>query len=928
VLKLRYAIVLLLLTPTALWAQNGRPEVIVDVHHDMSPPLREMPPGPRRIGDLEAEPVRHIPSSRTQPLGPDAVLQKPPRDGMAALAPLAPTAITNFDGIGNGFVGPAGTFVVNSAPPDTNGAVGPNHVVEVVNTDFAVFNKAGTPVFGPVPINTLWSGFANSNCGAQNDGDPVVVYDRIADRWIISQFQVSVNPSEQCVAVSATPDPTGSYFRYTFKYGTDFPDYPKMGVWPDGYYITYNVFTAGGAAFLGGRACVFDRANMLAGAAATQVCFDTTTSFGGLLPADLDGRTLPAAGAPEPFIALGATSTTLALWKFHADFAAPLNSTFAGPTTISVPAYAEACAPSGTCIPEGGSANLLDSLSDRLMYRAAYRNFGDHEAIVVNHSVTAGASVGVRWYELRGVTTTPTLFQSGTFAPDATYRWMGSAAMDSAGNIAIGYSASSSAITPQIRVTGRLAGDPAGQLTLGETTIVSSGGAQLARLSRWGDYSSMSVDPSDDCTFYYSNEYIPATGTFNWKTRIASFKLSTCGGADFSLSASPTTVNATQGGPSGTSTITVAPTGGFTGNVTLSVSGLPTGATASFTPNPTTSTSLLAVSASAAAVAGTYPLTVTGTSGALTHTTSVSLVIAGPPDFALSASPASVTVPQGSNRSTTITVTKLNGFAGAVDLSVTGLPPGATGTFNPTTTTTTSTLTLTVDPTVTQATYNLTVTGTSGALTHTTMVALNVVPPADFSISASPTTVTAAQGASAPTTITVTPVNGFNGAVALSVTGLPTGATGSFNPASTTSTSVLTLDAGTAATGTYTLTITGTSGALSHTTTVDFTVTAGQAAGFSVAVTPAALTVQHGKSGSYAVTITRTGGFAGAVALSVSGQQTGVTATFNPASATGNTSTLNITAIGKATRDTVTLTITGTAAGFPTATTTVSLTIR
>src|SRR5262245_12257720 len=894
----------------------------------MSPPLRELPPGPRRIGDLEAEPVRHIPSSRTQPLGPDAVLQKPPRDGMAALAPLAPTTIANFDGIGNGFVGPAGTFVVNSAPPDTNGAVGPNHVVEVVNTDFAIFNKTGTPVFGPVPINTLWTGFANSNCGAENDGDPVVVYDRIADRWIISQFQVTLTPSEQCVAVSVTGDPTGSYFRYTFKYGTDFPDYPKMGVWPDAYYITYNVFNAAGTVFLGGRACAFDRAKMLTGAAATQVCF-TTTQFGGILPADLDGRTLPAAGAPAPFIALGATNTTLALWKFHVDFVTPGNSTFAGPTSITVPAFAEACGATGTCIPQNGGTNL-DSLSDRLMYRAAYRNFGDHEAIVVNHAVTAGSSVGVRWYELRGVTTTPTLFQSGTFAPDATFRWMGSAAMDQAGNIAIGYSASSAAITPQIRVTGRLAGDPAGQLTQGETTIVSSTGAQLATLTRWGDYSSMSVDPTDDCTFYYTNEYIPANGRFNWKTRIASFKLSPCGAAaaDFSLSAAPTTVNLTQGGPAGTSTITVTPSGGFTGSVALSVTaGLPAGATASFSPASTTSTSTLTLVAGTAA-AGTYPLTVTGTSGTLTHTTTVTLVVAGPPDFSLSASPASVTVPQGSNGSTTITVAKVNGFNGSVSLSVSGLPTGVTAVFNPQSTTTTSTLTFTVDPTAAQASTNLTVTGTSGALTHTTGVTLVVVPPADFSISALPTTVTAAQGTSNPTTITVTPVNGFNAAVGLSVSGLPAGATGSFSPNPTTTSSILTLGAGTAVPGTYPLTVTGTSGALTRTTTVDFVVTAGQPAGFSVAVAPLTLTVQHGKSGSYTVTITRTGGFAGAVTLSVSGLQTGVTATFNPAAPTGNTATLNINAIGNAQRVTRTLTITGTATGFPPATATVTLTIR
>ena len=214
--------------------------------------------------------------------------------------------------------------------------------------------------------------------------------------------------------------------------------------------------------------------------------------------------TLPPAGAPNPVIALGATSTTLALWKFHVNFDAPALSTFLGPTTISVPSYAEACS-GGTCIPQSGGGRL-DSLADRLMYRAAYRNFGDHEALVVNHAVTASSSVGVRWYEIRNLSTgMPLAFQASTYAPDATYRWMGSAAMDKAGNIALGYSASSSSIVPQIRFTGRLASDPLNEMTQSEGTIIAGTGAQRATLTRWGDYTSMSIDPADDCTFWYTN---------------------------------------------------------------------------------------------------------------------------------------------------------------------------------------------------------------------------------------------------------------------------------------------------------------------------------------------------------------------------------------------------------------------------------------
>src|SRR5262245_16593299 len=260
-LRLR-ATVLLLLLPAGAFAQ-GRSQVIPATHHDTSPPLREMPPGPRYFGALEAEPVRHIPSKRNPHSGPDPVLQEP-GSGLSALAASAP--LVNVDGIGNGFTGPNGTFIVQYAPPDTNAAVGPNHIVETVNVDFAVFNKAGTAVYGPVPTNTLWTGFGG-NCPIQNDGDPIVAYDRIADRWIITQFQVSTQPYQQCVAISTSPDPTGSYYRYAFNYPNVFPDYPKLGVWPDAYYISYNVFNTSGTGFLYSKACAFDRAKMLTGQA-------------------------------------------------------------------------------------------------------------------------------------------------------------------------------------------------------------------------------------------------------------------------------------------------------------------------------------------------------------------------------------------------------------------------------------------------------------------------------------------------------------------------------------------------------------------------------------------------------------------------------------------------------------------------------------
>jgi hypothetical protein len=536
---------------------SGHSIVSQNVNHDVSPPLISMKPAPDQGKPRFEHEQGHLPMAQQQGKVKDPVLQN-------WFSPLAiPTPILNFDGVGQGFTGPNGTFTVVSAPPDTNGAVGPNHSVQIVNTDFAIFNKSGTPIYGPVPINTLWSGFGGG-CQTNNDGDPVVVYDRISDRWVISQFSVSTTPYLQCVAVSQTADPTGAYNRYSFSYGTAFNDYPKMGVWPDAYYVTYNMF-ANGTTFSGAKICAFDRTRMLAGQAATQQCFDTSTSYGGLLPSDLDGSRLPPAGSPNYILSLGSAANTLAFWKFHVDWTTPGNSTFIGPTTLATAAYAEACG-GGTCIPQAGTTQQLDSLADRLMYRLAYRNFGDHEALVTNHSITAGASVGVRWYEIRSPGTTPAIIQQGTYAPDSNYRWMGSIAQDQSGNMALGFSLSGAALRPTISYTGRLAGDAFGQMTQGVGTIIAGGGSQIgSSLTRWGDYSAMQVDPVDDCTFWYTTEYIPVDGAFNWRTRIASFKFPSC--APPPPTSTPTSTPTNTNTPTNTPTATSTPAviGGLAG---------------------------------------------------------------------------------------------------------------------------------------------------------------------------------------------------------------------------------------------------------------------------------------------------------------------------------------------------------------------------
>ena len=814
-------------TQPAAPASGPQPIITFPVHTDVSAPLRELQgpqnqQGSARGNDRATKEIKA--SQGNAPVGGS------PSSPLAATA--APAVGVFFDGIGVGL----GAYTPAAAPPDPNGAVGPNHYVETVNTDLAVFTKTGALLYGPVPINTVWAGFGGG-CELDNDGDPTVLYDRAADRWIISQFAVTTTLYLNCVAVSLTPDPTGAYNRYAYQ-NTDFPDYPKFGVWSDGYYVTFNNF-AGGATFSGGMACAYDRTAMIAGAlSAAQVCFNAGPTYGGLLPSTVDGARLPPVGSPNYIVALDApvTSTLLQTWKFKVNWTTPASSTFTGPTPITVPSYTNACstAPRGDCIPQSGTTQKLESLGDRLMYRLAYRNFGDHEALVANHAIVSGSSVGVRWYELRVNAGDLTLFQQGTFAPDATFRFMGSAAMDQTGNIGLGYSASSSTLFPSIRYTGRLATDAAGTMQA-EATIIASGGSQLPNLARWGDYTSLAVDPVDDCTFWYTNEYLKTSGTFNWSTRVATFKFPGCAPAapDFSLAVTPASQSVVEG-TSTTYTATVTPSGGFTGSVNLSVAGLPAGATGTFSPNPTTTTSTLSVATASTTAAGTYPLTITGVSGTLTRSTTATLVVTAPatPDFSLAVTPASQSVVQGTSATYTATVTPSGGFAGSVSLSVTGLPAGATGTFSPNPTTTgTSTLTVTTATTTPTGSFALTITGVSGALTHSTgaTLAVTAAPVPDFSLAVTPASQTVVQGTSTTYTVTITGSGGFTGPVSLSVTGLPAGATAAFSPnPTTTGTSTLTVTtATTTPTGSFALTITGVSGSLTRTATATLAVAAG-----------------------------------------------------------------------------------------------------
>jgi len=488
-------------------------------HNDTSPALRDMKPLPVvPRSNHEANPNPKLPIHHKD--SPDTVVQS-----HAAPSPNMPAPILNFDGI------PFPGVVCFCAPPDTNGEVGLTQYVQIVNEGYQVFDKTtGNSVFGPASIASIWTGFSGP-CEFAGDGDPVVLYDQLANRWIISQFADNgITVTDECIAVSTTSDATSPYNRYGFHMTDNFLDYPHLSVWPDAYYMSANIFNPSGTAFLGPQPFAFDRAAMLAGNPAT---FVSTGITGGpaedaYLPADLDGSTPPPANAPATFVEFPSTGA-YRVFHFHADFLVPANSTFTLFASPLAAPFTLLCPFTRSCVPQLGSGDGLDAIADRLMFRLAYRNFGDHEAVVGNFTVSSAAVAGIRWFELRGVTAGPvTLFQESTYQPDTDWRWMGSVAQDVQGNLALGFSASSPTIFPQIRYAGRLAGDPIGTLAQGEAHLIDGTGSQTDTVNRWGDYSDLTVDPVDDCTFWYTQEYYTVTSSFNWRTRIGNFKFPGC----------------------------------------------------------------------------------------------------------------------------------------------------------------------------------------------------------------------------------------------------------------------------------------------------------------------------------------------------------------------------------------------------------------
>jgi hypothetical protein len=511
-------------------ALASNPDVIKASRNDVSAPLSQMVVGASSNGGGSN---RQTPTARAT----GAIITNPNSDPVAApfAGPLTGvTSFLNFDG--QSAQDNRNLFGFAFVPPDTNGAVGATQFVQMVNVTIAVYDKSsGALQLGPAAIHTLWSGFGGlcefggGTPTFADGGDPVVLYDHLAGRWLVTQLQydTTFTHTAQCLAVSTSSDATGSYNRYEFDFGSNFPDYPKFGIWPDAYYNSINVFRP--HSFAGAKACAFDRKAMLAGAPASKICFQQPPTVSSLLPADLDGSTPPPAGSPNYYVGL-ADSTHLNFFRFHVDFSHPLNSSFSGPTLVAVAPYSEICARAITrsCIPQPPPGEKVDGLGDRVMFRLAYRNFGDHESLVVNHTVKGGPLAGVRWYEIRNPSA-PFVYQQSTLIDPNVNYWLGSIAMDETGNIALGFSVSSHSVFPSVYVAGRAPTDSAGAM-FGPLLLVNGSGVQFNSFKRWGDYSSMSVDPTDDCTLWYTQEYYAVTGRFNWATRIGSFKFNSCKG--------------------------------------------------------------------------------------------------------------------------------------------------------------------------------------------------------------------------------------------------------------------------------------------------------------------------------------------------------------------------------------------------------------
>jgi hypothetical protein len=493
--------------------------------------VRDMPQiGPTETEREQQEELERLPPPAQEKKPLPGAIEPPVVDSIQPSSPSTPTPLANFDGLdftswGSGF------------PPDTVGDVGPNHYVQAVNSAFAVYNKTGTRLTA-VTFNNFWGTVATgTQCAGSHRGDPTVVYDPQHDRWVVADFAFAGGgtavPFYECVAVSKTADPTGAYWLYAIR--TDdaahpwFSDYPKMGVWHDGLYMTVNMFNSA-LSFQESRVWAFNLTDMIAGASLRSVVIDLNTSSEfSLLPGNYRG-TLPPASREELVIGESQTAFGFNVYKFKPNYTTPASSTFTGPTVVSQASYT---APAGS---NPSPANGLDTVQgDNLKMQAQYRNIGGTESLWVSHS--AGTTPNsIQWAQINvtggTINTTPVQQQIyGNLSSDGLYRWIPSLAVDRQGNMMLGYSASSASVFPSIRYNGRLATDTPNTLPQGEVVLQAGSGSESGSCNgtctRWGDYSTMSVDPSDDCTFWYSTLYFSTSG-LAWRTRIGAVKFTQC----------------------------------------------------------------------------------------------------------------------------------------------------------------------------------------------------------------------------------------------------------------------------------------------------------------------------------------------------------------------------------------------------------------
>jgi hypothetical protein len=544
-----------LLSILTLPAQSGGTYVQHPVRFAISAPLGELAklPQPLTYGFREENPVRYLP---TPPFGPvvDTVEQN-----SVASSGANYTLGADLVGLGVGFP----NFTVQETPPDTNMAVGDTQIVDWVDDSYVVCSKSSPYTCGsPFSGRLLWQNLGGP-CYAEADGDIIAQWDVAAHRWLLAENFFNVHQGDQppyyvCVAISTSADANGTYYLYQFPVvNNGFPDYPKWGVWSNDYGQTWNNFGPGISGYVGPVLCVYDRSKMLAGdQSAEQICHQYTSSDSSLLPADRDSPIAPP--ADEDHFAIGSVADVdhshLSLYSAHLNDPNDWSqgATFTGDHNsqlIAVAPYNMLCI--NTCVPQEGTTDKLDSLADRLMYRFAYWEDQPSANVqatpprpapaqhwLVNHSVLASqGNAAVRWYEFTApiknvAPTSLTVFQQGTYAPDAQFRWMGSIARDKVGDILVGYSESASNQYPSIYLAGRQVNDPVGLGNLeAEVQVVAGTGAQLDTSNRWGDYSAMRIDTNDGtngCTFWYTQEYYMATASFDWSTQIASAKFANC----------------------------------------------------------------------------------------------------------------------------------------------------------------------------------------------------------------------------------------------------------------------------------------------------------------------------------------------------------------------------------------------------------------